>query len=136
MLRAIGFHHANVANELSLNPSGTKQLKADISGLTVVVSYFWQSLTSEVNRLRNSRHQADNQLQSLLLKVTEIQLKLATQDQTLNKLDAAVNGNGKPGLMTRVDRTERIISGLIKAVWLLTAAALTAAVRVVVERFN
>jgi len=92
-----------------------------------------QTLTDELARLRNSHYQADNQLHNLLLKITEIQLNLATQDRTLSKLDAAVNGNGKPGLTTRVDRIEHISGGLLKAVWLLTAAIATAAVRMVVK---
>jgi hypothetical protein len=89
-------------------------------------------LTREVDRLRKSRHAADNQMQELLLRLTEIQLNLATQDKTLSKLDTAVNGNGRPGMTTRLDRVERITGGLTRAVWLLTAAAVSAAVKMVV----
>ena len=95
-----------------------------------------QSLTDELTRLRNSTQQADNQLHALLLKITEIQLNLATQDRTLSKLDLAVNGNGKPGLVVRLDRTERIATTLVKAVWLLGAAAITAIGRVILDRFK
>jgi hypothetical protein len=95
-----------------------------------------QTLTDEVTRLRNSHYQSNNHLHHLLLKVTEIQLNLATQDHTLGKLDSAVNGNGKPGLTVRVDRLEHLSGGLLKAVWLLTAAALTAAVRMAVEKLK
>ena len=92
-----------------------------------------QHLSTELSRLRNSHEQADNQLHSLLLKTTEIQLNLAVQDRTLGKLESAIHGNGTPGLVTRVDRIEHLARGLVKAVWLLTAAAITAAVRWVVR---
>ena len=95
-----------------------------------------ETLTREIDRLRKSRHLADNQLQELVLKVTEIQLNLATQDRTLGKLDAAVNGNGKPGVTARVDAVERTVGALTKATWLLAAAAATAAMRMVFERFG
>jgi len=94
------------------------------------------TLTNEITRLRNSHHQADNQLHALLLKITEIQLNLATQDRTLNKLDLAIHGNGKPGLATRVDRTERVIATLIKSVWLLAAAAVATFLRVLTDRWK
>ncbi len=95
-----------------------------------------QSLTTEITRLRNSHHQADNQLHALLLKITEIQLNLATQDKTLSKLDHTIHGNARPGLTTRVDRAERVIGTLIKSVWLLTAAALAAVLRIVMDRLK
>lgn len=94
-----------------------------------------ETLTREIDRLRKGRHLADNQLQELMLKVTEIQLNLATQDRTLGKLDAAVNGNGKPGMLSRVDGVERTVGGLTKAVWLLAAAALTAGMKMIFERW-
>jgi len=95
-----------------------------------------QSLTAEVNRLRNSHHQADNELHGMLLKITEIQLNLATQDRTLGKLDQAIHGNGSPGLVTRVDRSERAIGAMLKAVWLLTASFAAALVRLVLDRWK
>jgi hypothetical protein len=95
-----------------------------------------QTLTGEVERLRNSHYQADNQLHALLLKITEIQLNLATQDRTLNKLDTAIHGNGHPGLSTRVDRTERILSTLIKSVWLITTALIATLVRFLADRWK
>jgi hypothetical protein len=94
------------------------------------------TLAEEVARLRKGRHFADNQLQELVLKVTEIQLNLAVQDKTLGKLDAAVNGNGKLGLVTRVDRIERISDGLTKAVWLLVAAAISVVVKLLCDHFG
>jgi hypothetical protein len=92
-----------------------------------------KTLAGEVNRLRSSRQSADNHLQSLMLKVTEIQLNLATQDKTLGKLESAVNGNGQPGLVSRVDRVEHLASGLFKTLWILIAAAATAIVQMIAK---
>jgi len=94
-----------------------------------------QSLTDELSRLRNSTQQADDQLHSLLMKITEIQLNLATQDRTLGKLDLAVNGNGKPGLVLRLDRIERVAATLVKAVWLIAGTLLASGVRFVADRW-
>jgi hypothetical protein len=91
-------------------------------------------LSDEVTRLRDGRHSADNHLQGVMLKVTEIQLNLATQDRTLAKLDAAIHGNGSPGLMSRVDRFERLAANLSRAVWILAAAGLSAVVKMVADR--
>jgi hypothetical protein len=93
-----------------------------------------QSLTAELTRLRNSNQQADDQLHSLLMKITEIQLNLATQDRTLGKLDLAVNGNGKPGLVLRLDRIEHIAANLVKTVWLIAGTLLAAGVRFFVNK--
>jgi hypothetical protein len=95
-----------------------------------------ESLTEEVTRLRNSHYQADNQLHGLLIKMTEIQLNLATQDRTLGKLDLAIHGNGKPGLVTRVERAEAVVGALVKSVWLLVAAFVAAALRIVSDRWR
>jgi hypothetical protein len=84
------------------------------------------TLTAEVDRLRKSRHFANNQLQQMLLKIAEIQLNLATQDATLAKLDRTINGNGKLGLSTRVDRVERTTANLLRFGWILIAAIATA----------
>ena len=84
------------------------------------------TLSAEVDRLRKSRHFANNQLQQMLLKIAEIQLNLATQDSTLAKLDRTINGNGKLGLSTRVDRVERTTANLLKFGWILIAALATA----------
>jgi hypothetical protein len=94
------------------------------------------TLADEVARLRKGRHLADNQLQELMLKMTEIQLNLAVQDKILAKLDSAVNGNGKLGLVMRVDRLDQIGSGLTRAVWLLAAAAISVAVKLLCDRFG
>ena len=95
-----------------------------------------ENLTREVDRLRRSRSVSDGHLQELILKAAEIQLNLAVQDKLLCKLDSAVNGNGKPGLTTRVDRVERLASALTKVVWLLAAAAGTAAIKILFDRLG
>jgi hypothetical protein len=95
-----------------------------------------QSLTDEVNRLRNSHYQADNQLHGILLKITEIQLNLATQDRTLGKLDVTIHGNAAPGLVTRVDRAEHVLGTLIKSVWLIAGTLLAAGVRFLTDRWR
>jgi hypothetical protein len=92
-----------------------------------------QMLADEVTRLRQGRHSADNHLQSVMLKVTEIQLNLATQDKTLAKLECAVQGGDRPGLLARVDRFERLAANLTRAVWLLTAAGVSAVVKIVFD---
>ena len=67
------------------------------------------ALAGEVDRLRHGRERADGHLQQVLLKVTEVQLNLASQDKLLARLECTINGgeDGKPGLATRVDRFER-----------------------------
>lgn len=93
-----------------------------------------KGLGDEVERLRRERTTADGQAQALLLKVTEIQLNLAVQDRTLGKLEAAVHGNGRPGLCGRVERLERAACGVGRVVWLLVAAAVTAAAKLLLDR--
>jgi hypothetical protein len=95
-----------------------------------------RSLGEEVDRLRRCTDAVDGRAQTLLLKLTEIQLNLAVQDKTLGKLDAAVNGNGRPGLAGRVDAVERVAGGLTRTVWLLTAAAVAAVVKLLLERLH
>ena len=95
-----------------------------------------RTLTDEVDRLRHCHDVADDRAQSLMIKLAEIQLNLAVQDKTLGKLDAAVNGNGRPGLAARVDAVERLAGGLTRSVWLLVAAVAAAGVKLVVDRFH
>jgi len=91
-------------------------------------------LANEVDRLRKSRHLADNQLQELMLKITEVQLNLAQQDKTLSKLEAAIFGIAdKPGLLTRIDRTERVCNNLTKTVWILIAASISVLLKILFE---
>jgi hypothetical protein len=95
-----------------------------------------ETLTAELARLRNSNQQADDQLHALLLRMTEVQLSLAAQDRLLAKLELTLNGNGRPGLVLRLDRTERIAANLVKAVWLLTATAVTEGIRLLTDHFR
>lgn len=50
----------------------------------------------------------------------------------LDKLDEAIRGNGKVGIMTRLDRLERAAAVRSKLLWLITASAITGAVSLVV----
>ncbi len=93
-------------------------------------------LGEEVDRLRRHHDAADGRAQGLMLKLAEIQLNLAVQDKTLGKLDAAVNGNGRPGLAARVDAVERVAGGLTRSVWMLAAAGVATAVKLVVGRLH
>ncbi len=102
---------------------------ADFASLDVRV----QGLADEVDRLRRNRHLADNQLQQMLLKIAEVQLNLATQDKTLARLDASVNGNGRMGLSTRVDRVERTAANLIRLGWIVIAGLVTAATEIAMQ---
>ena len=95
-----------------------------------------RTLNDEVERLRHCHDVADDRAQTFMLKLAEIQLNLAVQDKTLGKLDAAVNGNGRPGLAARVDAVERLAGGLTRSVWLLVAAVAAAGVKLVVDRFH
>ena len=95
-----------------------------------------RSLSDEVDRLRRVHDVADDRAQTFVLKLTEIQLNLAVQDKTLGKLEAAVNGNGRPGLGGRVDAVERVAAGLTRAVWLLATAAMAGAVKLVFDRVH
>jgi hypothetical protein len=95
-----------------------------------------RALSDEVDRLRRCHDVADDRAQAFMLKLAEIQLNLAVQDKTLGKLDAAVNGNGRPGLATRVDAVERVTGGLVRSVWLLASTAVAAVVKVVLDRVH
>ncbi len=95
-----------------------------------------RSLNDEVDRLRRCHDVADDRVQGMFLKLAEIQLNLAVQDKTLGKLDAAVNGNGRPGLAGRVDAVERVAGGLTRSVWMLAAAATAAGVKLVLQRLH
>jgi hypothetical protein len=94
------------------------------------------NLTREIDRLRAGHQRADHQQQDLLLKITEVQLNLALQDKTLAKLETAIHGNGKPGLLSRMDRLECLTGVLTKAVWLLTTAVVSAAMTFLFDRFG
>jgi hypothetical protein len=105
-------------------PDVSHQLDARIDGLL-----------GEVDRLRRGRKASDNQLQEILLKVTEVQLNLATQDKALEKLACAIHGagDGRSGLLTRVDRMEHLTANMIRFGWLALAAMVTAAADVMLK---
>jgi hypothetical protein len=54
----------------------------------------------------------------------EIRLKL-------DRLDEAIRGNGKPGIVLRLDRIEQDARRLSKLVWLIVGSAVTACASVV-----
>ena len=50
----------------------------------------------------------------------------------LDRLDEAIRGNGKVGIMTRLDRLERAAAVRSRLLWLITASSVTAAASLVV----
>jgi len=81
-----------------------------------------ERLTVELEHLHKSRHEQLSEIQTVVLGLAEIKLNLATQDKTLGKLDRAVNGNGSPGLIVRMDRAERSLAGYSRFLWLVAGA--------------
>lgn len=72
-----------------------------------------ETLSDEVNRLREANHDRAGEITSVMLGLAEIKLNLAVQDKTLSvqadslkMLTYTVVGNGKPGLATRVMQLE------------------------------
>jgi hypothetical protein len=49
----------------------------------------------------------DKRLEDIRVGIAALSEHLSNQDRVLSKLEAAVNGNGKPGLLVRVDRLEQ-----------------------------
>ena len=78
-----------------------------------------ENLSTELQRLRQSRHEQNGELQTIVVGLAEIKLNLATQDRTLGKLDHAINGNGSAGLIVRVDRAERSLASYARFLWLM-----------------
>jgi hypothetical protein len=69
---------------------------------------------------------SEHQLQTSLERIEEaLERRSDAQDEVLEKLDHAVNGNGKVGLTTRVDRIERFLAILTRVGWILFAAFIT-----------
>ena len=63
--------------------------------------------------IRERLHEFSNQLQSIALGVSDIQHGMKDQDKSLDglsrgheRLDHAINGNGKPGLKALVEKVE------------------------------
>src|SRR5258708_39578161 len=76
-------------------------------------------LTVELEHLRKARHEQVGEIQTVVLGLAEIKLNLATQDKTLAKLERAVDGNGAPGLIVRMDRAERSLANYSRFLWLV-----------------
>jgi hypothetical protein len=90
-----------------------------------------QRLTAELDRLRKAGHERVGELQPLVLGLAEIKLNLATQDRTLGKLERAVNGNGSPGLIVRMDRAERSLAGYSRFLWLVAGVVVALLARTI-----
>jgi hypothetical protein len=107
--------------------------KIDVAGSPEIDNRI-RSLEEEVARLRQRQHESGNQDQRRELKLAEVQLTLANQDKILAKIDTAVVGNGRPGLITRMDRAERWIATNTRALWLVAAAVIAFAVKAIVQK--
>jgi hypothetical protein len=80
-------------------------------------------LQDELDALRHATaNGGGDHLQSLLLGMAEVKLNLAQQDRLLAKLDASINGNGKTGLLMRMDRAERWIAVNTRLAWTIVTA--------------
>lgn len=95
-----------------------------------------ERLAAEVEHLRKARHEHSGELQAVVLGLAEIKLNLATQDKTLGKLDRAVNGNGSPGLMVRMDRAERSLGNYARFLWLVAGVVVALLARTIVGSFR
>ncbi len=51
----------------------------------------------------------------------------------LDRLDEAIRGNGKPGILIRLDRLEQDAKRQAKLVWLIVGATVAAAVSTLVQ---
>ena len=63
---------------------------------------------------------------ALISALATIQANQKTHGDTLKKLDHAVNGNGKPGLVLTVDRHEQSLKWFRRVGWAVLAPALAA----------
>jgi hypothetical protein len=77
----------------------------------------------------------DKRLEELRVGLAAINEHLSNQDKILARLDAAVNGNGRPGLLTRVDRLEQRAASELWARRRVVAAAIGAAFAAMVGFF-
>lgn len=64
--------------------------------------------------------------QFLTTKFAALDKRLDNQDDVLKRLDYTVNGNGKPGLKTMVDRHDRTIKITQKVAWIVLTPILAA----------
>jgi septal ring factor EnvC (AmiA/AmiB activator) len=95
-----------------------------------------ERLTVELEHLRKARHEQVGEIQAVVLGVAEIKLNLATQDKTLAKLERAVNGNGAPGLIVRVDRAERSLASYSRFLWLVAGVVVALLARAIVATLH
>jgi len=58
---------------------------------------------------------------------TTIEKHLEVMHKKLDRLDEAIRGNGKPGILIRLDRLEQDAKRQSKLVWLIVGAAVVAA---------
>jgi hypothetical protein len=93
-------------------------------------------LTAELDNLRNARHEQVGEIHTVVLSLAEIKLNLATQDKTLAKLDRAVNGNGAPGLIVRMDRAERSLANYSRFLWLVAGVVVALLARAIVATIH
>jgi hypothetical protein len=71
------------------------------------------------------------------LKVAVAEMRVGTEsmNKKLDKVVSAIDGNGKPGLTTRVDRLEQSSRLRGKVIWLVVAAIISACVSVAFAGF-
>jgi hypothetical protein len=86
-------------------------------------------LQDELDALRRVTGEGGDKLQSLLLGMAEVKLNLAQQDHLLARLDASINGNGRAGLLMRMDRAERWIALNTRLAWTVVTAVVALLIR-------
>jgi hypothetical protein len=90
-------------------------------------------LENEIETLRRAAGESGDGLKALELSMAEIKLNLAQQDRLLAKLDASINGNGKAGLLMRMDRAERWIAVNTRLAWTVVTAVVALLVHMVAQ---
>ena len=84
-------------------------------------------LDEELQRQKQRRTESyEDALHELIVSSAEIKLNLAHQDKATAAQNAALFGNGKPGLMTRMDRVERRNAFVGKVCWVVFGAVVSA----------
>jgi hypothetical protein len=86
-------------------------------------------LQNELDAMRHATGDGGDSLQALALGIAEVKLNLAQQDRLLAKLDASINGNGRAGLLMRMDRAERWIAVNTRLAWTVLTAVVALLVR-------
>jgi hypothetical protein len=93
-------------------------------------------LQAELDTLRHATGDGADALQSLAVGMAEVKLNLAQQDRLLAKLDASINGNGRAGLLMRMDRAERWIAVNSRLAWTIITAVVALLVHEATKRIN